>query len=60
MNLTKEECERLTSLLSDKKIDLPEFRRSVTITGCNYAWLQKHIRTRNKNLHPEIVTLLKL
>lgn len=57
---TKEACERLNELLKDKSIDLPDFRRSVSHTGGNVEWLKKNIQTRNKNLNPEIKTILGL
>lgn len=60
MGPTKTECERLNELLKDKDIDLPDFRRNVTHTGSNVAWLKKHIQLRNPNLHPEIRQILKL
>ena len=60
MPLNKEQCERLTTLLSDKKLDIPDFRRSVTTKGGNLQWLQKNIKTRNPNINPEISKLLGL
>lgn len=60
MQLNKEQCDRLTTLLSDKKIDIPDFRRSVTTKGGNFQWLQKNIKTRNPNINPEISKLLGL
>lgn len=60
MQLTQEKSSRLTELLKNKNIDIPDFRRTVSSTGSNFAWLQKNIRTRNKNLDPEILKLLDL
>lgn len=60
MNLSKVECERLSTLLQDKKINLPDFRRSVTPGGGNVLWLKKNIQTRNQTLHPEIKKILQL
>lgn len=60
MQLTEEKSARLSQLLNDKKIDIPDFRRTVSSTGANYTWLQKHIKTRNPNLSPEILKLLNL
>lgn len=60
MKLSKEECERLTELLSDRKINIPDHRRSVLVTGLNFQWLQKNIQTRNPDLNPEIKKLLSI
>lgn len=60
MQLNSEQCERLTTLLSDKKIDIPDFRRTVTTKGNNIQWLQKNIKTRNPNLSEELKKLLGL
>lgn len=60
MNLDKEKVAALNELLKDPKIDLPAFRREVTITGANYLWLQKHIQTRNKGLDKRVLELLEL
>lgn len=60
MTLTPSELERLNSLLKDKDIDLPDFRREVRFSGGNYAWLQKHLPKRNPNLSAEMRRLLRL
>lgn len=60
MTLTETERLTLNNLLSDKKIVLPDHRRTVFQTGGNYEWLQKNISKRNPNVSPEIVKLLKL
>lgn len=58
MNLNTNELEELNSLLADKKIDIPEFRRSVTASGNNYAWLQRNIAIRNPGISTRLKTLL--
>jgi len=60
MNLRAQELAELNSLLSDNLLDLPKFRRAVDRRGTNYQWLQKHIQTRNPNLHPRLHQLLSL
>lgn len=60
MNLNKVEIEELNQLLANPAINLPPFRKEVTITGANYTWLQKHIQTKNKNLNLRILELLRL
>ena len=58
MKLNAVELEELNKLLSDKKIDIPEFRRSVTASGNNYAWLQRNITIRNPNISDRLKNLL--
>lgn len=60
MNLSPEDIETLNHLLQSPKLDIPGYRREVCITGLNYKWLQKNIRTRNKELDPKLKELLKL
>ena len=60
MNLNKEKVAELNELLRDPKIDIPAFRREVTVTGANYLWLQKHIQIRNKSLDKRVLELLDL
>lgn len=60
MNLNKENVAELNELLKSPKIDIPVFRREVTVTGANYQWLQKHIQTRNKNLDSRVLELLDI
>lgn len=60
MNLNKAEIEELNHLLANPKINLPAFRKQVTITGANYSWLQKHVLTKNKDLDPRILELLRI
>lgn len=56
--LTKEEVQELNSLLADKSINIPDFRREIHITGNNVDWLRKRIHLRNPNLNPRITALL--
>jgi len=58
VNLNSNELEELNSLLADKKIDIPEFRRSVTASGNNYAWLQRNITIRNPGIADRLKNLL--
>lgn len=60
MNLNKADIEELNQLLKNPKIELPSFRREVTLTGGNYEWLQKRIQLKNKGLDPRILHLLSL
>lgn len=60
VNLNKENVAELNELLKSPKIDIPVFRREVTVTGANYQWLQKHIQTRNKNLDSRVLELLDI
>lgn len=58
MKLNAVELEELNGLLTDKKIDIPEFRRSVTASGNNYQWLQRNILIRNPNINDRLKNLL--
>jgi hypothetical protein len=50
---------RLNELLKqEKKLDLPSFRKEVTIQGKNIKWLHKNLKKRNDNCNPEIYKLL--
>lgn len=60
MRISLEELTELNKLLSDKTIDIPEFRREVAKTGLNYNWLQKNIKKRNPALNPRILELLAI
>ena len=58
MKLNAVELEELNGLLTDKKIDIPEFRRSVMASGNNYQWLQRNILIRNPNISDRLKNLL--
>ena len=58
MKLNAVELKELNGLLTDKKIDIPEFRRSVTASGNNYQWLQRNILIRNPNISDRLKNLL--
>lgn len=58
MKLNAVELEELNGLLADKKIDIPEFRRSVTASGNNYQWLQRNILIRNPKISDRLKNLL--
>lgn len=60
MNLNPEQLEELNGLLRNQKLDLPEFRRSVNVTGNNYSWLQRQLLKRNKNVSPRLLELLNI
>ena len=42
-----EQLEELNKLLQDTSLKLPRYRREVTPSGHNLAWLRKHIKARN-------------
>lgn len=42
-----EQLEELNKLLQDNSLSLPRYRREVTPSGHNLAWLRKHIKARN-------------
>ncbi len=58
MKLSKEEISELNSLLRDKRLDIPDFRRTVNESGGNFSWLQKHVTTRNPKINKRILELL--
>jgi hypothetical protein len=58
VKLNDAELEELNILLCDKKIDIPEVRRSVTASGNNYQWLQRNIMIRNPNISDRLKNLL--
>lgn len=58
MNLSREEQNELNTLLSSRKLDLPDFRREVSPSGNNYSWLQTNIQKRNLNISPRLKQLL--
>ena len=60
MKLNAVELEELNGLLTDKKIDIPEFRRSVTASGNNYQWLQRNITIRNPGISDRLKVLLSM
>lgn len=58
MKLNAEELKELNDLLANEKIDIPDFRRSVTPNGHNYKWLQRNILIRNPNINDRLKNLL--
>ena len=58
MQLSKEELVELNTLLKNRKLDLPDFRREVGASGSNYQWLQRNIKIRNPDINPELNKLL--
>ena len=60
MKLNAAELEELNQLLSDKKIDIPDFRRTVNPSGNNYQWLQRNITIRNPGISDRLKVLLTM
>lgn len=60
MPLSKEHIDELNELLKDKKIELPDFRRAVSLSGQNTQWLKKNIALRNPNLPERLKDLIAL
>ena len=60
MNLNKEQVEELNTLLADKKLNLPDFRKEVTKGGSNYIWLQKNITKKNPQVSERLKELLQI
>ena len=49
----------LNGLLKHNKLDLPAFRKEVTVSGKNIDWLIRNIKTRNTSYDRRIDELLK-
>lgn len=60
MPINKEHIDELNELLKDKKIELPDFRRAVSLSGQNTQWLKKNIALRNPNLPERLKDLIAL
>lgn len=60
MNLNHIELKELNSFLSNNKLNLPDFRRTVTSNGTNYTWLQRNIITRNPGINDRLKSLLNI
>lgn len=58
MNLQSHELHELNGLLNKEKLVLPSFRREVSPSGSNYAWLQKNILKKNPTISPRLKQLL--
>lgn len=58
MKLSPTELEELNNLLSNNKIDIPDFRRTISPSGNNYTWLQRNIITRNPGISNRLKDLL--
>jgi hypothetical protein len=58
MPLSKSELDELNILLKDKKIDIPDFRRSVGSGGQNGDWIKKKIAIKNPNLPKRVTELV--
>jgi hypothetical protein len=50
MNISPNELDELNQLLSNPKLDLPDFRRKVGNNASNYQWLQRNILIRNSTI----------
>ena len=51
--------QELNHLLRKNKLNLPDFRREVTVTGKNVEWLQKNIKKRNSGYDDRINVLIE-
>lgn len=60
MNISQKELTELNQLLSDPKLDLPEFRRQVGANAANYQWLQTKLLKRNNNVSSRLIELLNI
>lgn len=60
MKLNPVELKELNSLLSDKRIDVPDFRRTVSSNGHNYVWLSNNITIRNPGISARLKDLLSI
>ncbi len=60
MNLKANELNELNVLLKTEKLDLPDFRKEVSASGCNYSWLQKNIGKKNPKVSQRLKTLLHI
>jgi hypothetical protein len=58
MNLNHEELEELNSLLSSRKIKIPDFRRKVGPTGVNLQWLKTNLMKFNSSVVNERIKQL--
>ena len=58
MNLKPDQITQLNQLLATEKLELPPFRKEVSSTGSNYAWLQKNLIKRNPNASVQLKALL--
>jgi len=56
----KELVYEINILLKNKNLDIPEFRRVVSITGQNVQWLLKNICVRNAHINKRIIDILNL
>jgi len=56
----KDMVEELNMLLKSKKLNLPSFRKEVTVSGRNVHWLNRNIRIENTGYDTRIDELLNL
>ncbi len=54
----KDMVEELNMLLKSKKLNLPSFRREVTVSGRNVHWLNRNIQIENVGYNIRIDELL--
>lgn len=58
--MCKEELvHELNHLLKKSKLNLPDFRKEVSVTGKNVEWLQKNIKKRNSGYNERIDVLIE-
>ena len=60
MKLNPAQLNELNTLLADKNLNIPEFRRSVHATGGNVNWLRKNLLKRNPGASPTLRKLLDI
>jgi len=58
MQLNPAQLAELNTLLADKNLDIPEFRREVRPSGASIEWLRKNLLKRNPNASPALRKLL--
>jgi hypothetical protein len=54
----KDMVKELNTLLKSRKLNLPSFRREVTVSGRNVHWLNRNIRIENEGYNKRIDELL--
>ena len=59
MNLNPKQVERLNILLKEEELKFPEFRREVSQSGHNFAWVKKAL-AKSGNGSPELRSLVGL
>ena len=60
MNITRSQIQEINKHLASPTINIPAFRREVTITGGNVQWLQKHLLKSNPDAPKALLDLLNI